>query len=39
MKHEAKLITHIIHQLKLEFIYIFFEAMSKLARPAQPKLC
>ena len=38
MKHEAELTTHIIHQLNFEFIYIFSEAMSKLASLSKPKL-
>ena len=37
MKHEAELTTHIIHQLNFEFIYIFSEAMSKLASLSKPK--
>ena len=37
MKHEAGLTTHIIPQLNFEFIYIFSEAMSKLASTSKPK--
>ena len=37
MKHKAELTTHIIHQLNFEFIYIFSEAMSKLASLSKPK--
>ena len=37
MKHEAELTTHIVCQLNFEFIYMFSEAMSKLASKSKPK--
>mgnify|MGYP007015885303 CR=1 FL=1 len=37
MKHEAELKTHIILQLNFGFIYLFSEAMSKLASLPKPK--